>query len=101
MVPLDLLHRKSLFAPLGISDYTWPRDPQGMVHGWGDLRMTAHDMAKIDPMSLPCRQFRVGQRAKQSDGNAENGRINAAVHRLAVAHAKRHPNYWLNRVQAT
>lgn len=42
----------SLFVPLGISDYIWPRDPQGMVHGWGDLRLTTYDMAKIGYLYL-------------------------------------------------
>ncbi len=43
---------KSLFVPLGISDYIWPLDPQGMVHGWGDLHMTTYDMAKIGYLYL-------------------------------------------------
>jgi CubicO group peptidase (beta-lactamase class C family) len=38
---------KSLFTPLGITDFIWPLDPQGVVHGWGDMRMTPYDMAKI------------------------------------------------------
>jgi hypothetical protein len=39
--------RKNLFEPLGIDTFLWPRDPQGHNHGWGDLRLRPHDMAKI------------------------------------------------------
>ncbi len=36
-----------LFAPLGIKDYFWPDDPQGVTRGWGDLQLRPKDMAKI------------------------------------------------------
>jgi CubicO group peptidase (beta-lactamase class C family) len=36
-----------LFGPLGITDVTWPSNPQGINIGWGELRMLPHDMAKI------------------------------------------------------
>ena len=39
--------QEHLFEPLGIFDVGWPSDPQGNNHGWGDLRMTPHDMAKL------------------------------------------------------
>ena len=39
--------REHLFAPLGIKEVIWPSDPQGNNHGWGDLQMHPHDMAKI------------------------------------------------------
>ncbi len=39
---------KHLFGPLGISDVIWPLDPQGVNnHGWGSLKLTPHDMAKL------------------------------------------------------
>jgi CubicO group peptidase (beta-lactamase class C family) len=42
-----------LFSPLGISDAGWPLDPQGLDnHGWGDLRLTPPDMAKIGYLYL-------------------------------------------------
>ncbi|MBN2379982.1 serine hydrolase [candidate division WOR-3 bacterium] len=44
--------RKSLFEPLGIDTFFWQRDPQGYCHGWGDLRMNPHDMAKIGFLML-------------------------------------------------
>jgi CubicO group peptidase (beta-lactamase class C family) len=36
-----------LFGPLGISDVTWPTNPQGINIGWGELRMRPQDLAKI------------------------------------------------------
>lgn len=39
--------RRNLFAPLGITDVIWPTDPQGVTHGWGDIRLRPQDMAKI------------------------------------------------------
>ena len=39
--------RQTLFKPLGITEVLWPSDPQGVNHGWGDLRMHPRDMAKI------------------------------------------------------
>jgi CubicO group peptidase (beta-lactamase class C family) len=39
--------RASLFGPLGIRDAVWPSDAHGISHGWGDLHLHPHDMAKI------------------------------------------------------
>jgi CubicO group peptidase (beta-lactamase class C family) len=36
-----------LFEPLGIRDVLWETDPQGYYHGWGDLSLHPHDMAKL------------------------------------------------------
>ncbi len=45
--------RKHLFEPLGISDVVWPFDPQGVDNcGWGDLKLTPHDMAKLGYLYL-------------------------------------------------
>ncbi len=38
---------KNLFRPLGIADVIWPSDPKGRTHGWGDLHLHPHDMAKL------------------------------------------------------
>jgi len=46
MTALDFA-RQNLFEPLGIHDVIWPADPQGVTHGWGDLYMHPHDMAKL------------------------------------------------------
>jgi CubicO group peptidase (beta-lactamase class C family) len=43
---------RNLFEPLGIQKVGWPLDPQGIVHGWGDLRLTPYDMAKIGYLYL-------------------------------------------------
>jgi len=39
--------RERLFAPLGVGQATWPADRLGISHGWGDLHLHPHDMAKI------------------------------------------------------
>ena len=42
----------NLFTPLGISDLSWPINPQGINIGWGELRMLPQDMAKIGYLYL-------------------------------------------------
>jgi CubicO group peptidase (beta-lactamase class C family) len=44
--------RDNLFDPLGIKDAEWPEDPQGVNHGWGDLRLHPRDMARIGQLFL-------------------------------------------------
>ncbi len=41
-----------LFEPLGIREVLWETDPQGYYHGWGDLSLHPHDMAKIGLLFL-------------------------------------------------
>jgi hypothetical protein len=41
-----------LFDPLDIEDAKWPEDPQGVNHGWGDLRLHPRDMARIGQLFL-------------------------------------------------
>jgi CubicO group peptidase (beta-lactamase class C family) len=42
-----------LFGPLGITEVAWPYDPQGINnHGWGDLHLSPHDMAKLGYLYL-------------------------------------------------
>ncbi|NNE17899.1 MAG: serine hydrolase [Myxococcales bacterium] len=43
---------ETLFGPLGITDVTWPADPQGVNYGWGDLQLHPRDMAKIGELFL-------------------------------------------------
>lgn len=44
--------RQNLFSPLGIKDVIWPRDPQGLNTGWGDLHLHPADAAKIGHLVL-------------------------------------------------
>ena len=46
------LAETNLFKALGIKDFVWPVDPQGLAHGWGDLQLHPHDMAKIGYLYL-------------------------------------------------
>jgi CubicO group peptidase (beta-lactamase class C family) len=41
-----------LFHPLGITDYTWETDPQGVVFGGSNLHLTPRDMAKFGLLYL-------------------------------------------------
>ena len=41
-----------LFEPLGIEDFLWPGDAQGVTHGWGDLALRALDVARIGQLTL-------------------------------------------------
>lgn len=44
--------KKHLFGPLGISDITWPSNPQGITLGYGRIYMRPRDMAKIGYLYL-------------------------------------------------
>lgn len=44
--------REKLFAPLGITDVVWRRDPQGVPIGGYGLFMQPHDMAKLGYLYL-------------------------------------------------
>jgi CubicO group peptidase (beta-lactamase class C family) len=46
MTTLDFA-RAYLFEPLGIKQVIWPSDPQGITHGWGDIRLFPEDAARI------------------------------------------------------
>src|SRR5688572_1718114 len=50
--PLADLARASLFAPLGIEEWSWPRDPDGRDYGFGHLRLRPRDIAKLGELYL-------------------------------------------------
>lgn len=41
-----------LFAPIGAARPEWPRDPQGVTHGWGDARLWPRDMLRVGELFL-------------------------------------------------
>lgn len=49
---LERFARVNLFDPIGIDWVYWPHDPQGYNHGWGNLRMKPHDMARLGYLML-------------------------------------------------
>ena len=51
MSALEYAH-EHLFAPLGITNVIWPTDPQGNNWGWGDLKLSPDDMAKLGYLFL-------------------------------------------------
>lgn len=48
----DAFARQNLFAPLGITDVRWPRDPQGISQGAGDLQLRPTDLLKVGYLFL-------------------------------------------------
>ena len=44
--------KKHLFNHLGIVDFNWPANTQGITIGWADLQLRLRDMAKIGQMML-------------------------------------------------
>jgi CubicO group peptidase (beta-lactamase class C family) len=50
--PAEDYARENLFAPLGISDWHWVRDPQGLTVGDGMLFLHPRDMAKFGYLYL-------------------------------------------------
>lgn len=51
-VPAEDFAREALFAPIGITDWRWPRDPQGINQGAGDLQMRPTDLLRIGHLFL-------------------------------------------------
>ncbi|HEU4727261.1 MAG TPA: serine hydrolase [Kofleriaceae bacterium] len=49
---LDELAREALFAPLGITRWTWQRDAAGHTKGQGNLALTARDFARLGELVL-------------------------------------------------
>ena len=50
-----------LFEPLGITDFTWPADPEGVTIGWGELMLQPADMAKFGLLYLRNGEWDGGQ----------------------------------------
>ncbi len=44
--------RLHLFGPLGIRQLSWPRDPQRISHGFGNLHLLPRDMARLGQLFL-------------------------------------------------
>jgi CubicO group peptidase (beta-lactamase class C family) len=44
--------QEQLFGPLGVSDVIWTPGPQGNNRGWGEMKLTPHDMAKLGYLFL-------------------------------------------------
>jgi CubicO group peptidase (beta-lactamase class C family) len=53
--------QKNLFQPIGITDVTWPPDPKGHTHGWGDLHLHPRDMARFGLLYLNGGKWRDSQ----------------------------------------
>ncbi len=51
-LPVDAYLRPRLFEPLGITDYTWERDPEGVASGGNGLSMLPSDLLKFGVLHL-------------------------------------------------
>jgi CubicO group peptidase (beta-lactamase class C family) len=50
--PVDDYARRELFAPLGVQDVEWLRDPDGIPFGYAHLRIAASDLAQVGELWL-------------------------------------------------
>jgi CubicO group peptidase (beta-lactamase class C family) len=48
----DELLDARLFSKIGVPAPDWPRDPQGITHGWGDARLYPADMLRLGQVLL-------------------------------------------------
>jgi CubicO group peptidase (beta-lactamase class C family) len=51
-VPVAKYAERNLFSHIGIKNYKWPKDPQGINHGYSNLQLSARDMAKLGILYL-------------------------------------------------
>jgi CubicO group peptidase (beta-lactamase class C family) len=51
-IPMRELAEERLFAPLGVTSYRWPEDPDGNVLGYGHLEVRPRDMLALGQLYL-------------------------------------------------
>jgi CubicO group peptidase (beta-lactamase class C family) len=51
-IPIDEFIGREIFEPLGITDFTWLRDPSGNPHGMAGLSIHARDLARVGQLVL-------------------------------------------------
>ena len=49
---LEKFAERHLFSHIGIKNYKWQKDPQGINHGYSNLKLSARDMAKLGILYL-------------------------------------------------
>jgi CubicO group peptidase (beta-lactamase class C family) len=50
--PTDVVLRDRVLGRIGVEEMVWPRDPQGVTHGWGDARLRPPDLARLGLLFL-------------------------------------------------
>ena len=51
-VPVEKYAERYLFSHIGIKNYKWEKDPQGINHGYSNLELSVRDMAKLGILNL-------------------------------------------------
>ena len=51
-IALEKFAERHLFSHIGIKNYEWQKDPQGINHGYSNLKLSARDMAKLGILYL-------------------------------------------------
>lgn len=69
--PLEEFAREALFAPLGITDVTWVKMPNGDVSAASGLRLTPRDLAKLGQLMLARGEWN-GRRVAPADWIAQS-----------------------------
>lgn len=57
---------QELFTALGITNFYWPADPQGINYGWADLQLHPYDMLRIGQLMLHNGKWKDKQLVSQS-----------------------------------
>jgi CubicO group peptidase (beta-lactamase class C family) len=83
--PVEDYARERLFGPLGIADWHWDRDPQGLTTGDGMLFLRPRDMAKIGYLYLHHGAWDGGQLLPR-------GWADVLIHRTVNTHASYDPS---------
>ena len=83
--PIEDYAREKLFAPLGIADWHWDRDPQGLTTGDGMLFLLPRDMAKFGYLYLHHGEWEGRQLLPSGWADVLN-------HRIVNAHASYDPS---------
>jgi CubicO group peptidase (beta-lactamase class C family) len=56
--PLEEFARRRLFEPLEITQWFWPRDPDGLAYGFGHLQLSPLDLGKLGGLYLNEGEYR-------------------------------------------
>jgi len=95
--PAEDFARSRLFGPLGITNYSWPRDPLGQSYGGWGLSLKPRDMAKIGYLYLRRGSWFYRARNGVSDWQRRRARRKFEVYmRRHRDEPPSRPDHWVN-----